>query len=276
MIDSYGGKMSTIITLTSDYGSKDAFAASMKGVVYKVNPQAQIVDITHEIGPQDVWEAAFTLRAASQYFPKGTVHLAVVDPGVGSGRRPIIVVTESYYFVGPDNGLFTLIYQEAERIRVHHITSTHYFLPNPGPTFHGRDIFAPVAGWLAKGIPSGNFGEEITDYVKLNVPVPKVSQNTIEGHVVHVDRFGNIITNIAYKHIQPLLPEGAVLNSIKIGFMGKEIKGLKNYYAEAAPGELSAIFNSSGDLEIFMFKQNARAALSAKRGEVVRISVATK
>ncbi len=267
--------MSTIITLTSDYGTKDAFAASMKGVVYKVNPQAQIVDITHEIGPQDVWEAAFTLRAAAQYFPKGTVHLAVVDPGVGSGRRPIIVVTESYYFVGPDNGLFSLIYQEAERIRVHHITATHYFLPNPGPTFHGRDIFAPVAGWLAKGIPSGNFGEEITDYVKLNVPVPKISQSAIEGHVVHVDRFGNIITNISYKHVQSLLPEGAVLNTIQVALMGKEIRGLKHYYAEAAPGELSAIVNSSGNLEIFMFKQNARAALSAKRGEIVRISVAS-
>jgi hypothetical protein len=266
--------MSTIITLTSDYGSKDAFAASMKGVVYKVNPQAQIVDISHEIGPQDVWEAAFTLRAAAQYFPKGTVHLAVVDPGVGSGRRPIIVVTESYYFVGPDNGLFTLIYREAERIRVHHITSAHYFLPNPGPTFHGRDIFAPVAGWLAKGIPSGNFGEEITDYVKLNVPVPKISPTMVEGHVVHVDRFGNIITNIAYKHVQPLLPEGAAPNTMKISLMGKEINGLKNYYAESAPGELSAIFNSSGALEIFMFKQNARTALSAKRGEVVRISLA--
>jgi S-adenosyl-L-methionine hydrolase (adenosine-forming) len=267
--------MSTIITLTSDYGTRDAFAASMKGVVYKINPQAQIVDLTHEIGPQDVWEAAFTLRAASQYFPKGTVHLAVVDPGVGSGRRPIIVVTESYYFVGPDNGLFTLIYQDAARIRVHHITATHYFLPNPGPTFHGRDIFAPVAGWLAKGIPSGNFGEEITDYVKLNVPVPKTMQNTIEGHVVHVDRFGNIITNIGYKHVQQLLPEGGVPSTTQITFMGKEIKGLKNYYAESAPGELSAIFNSSGDLELFMFKQNARAALSAKRGEAIRISVAT-
>ena len=156
---------------------------------------------------------------------------------------------------------------------MHHITSAHYFLPNPGPTFHGRDIFAPVAGWLAKGIPSGNFGEEITDYVKLNVPVPKISPTMVEGHVVHVDRFGNIITNIAYKYVQPLLPEGAP-NTVKIALMGKEISGLKNYYAESAPGELSAIFNSSGALEIFMFKQNARTALSAKRGEVVRISVA--
>lgn len=265
--------MSTIITLTSDCGTRDAFAASMKGVIYKVNPLAQLVDITHEIGPQDVWEAAFTLRTAARFFPKGTVHLAVVDPGVGSGRRPIIVVTESYYFVGPDNGLFTLVYQEAERIRVHHIAAAHYFLPNPGPTFHGRDIFAPVAGWLAKGIPSGNFGEEITDYVKLNVPVPKVSQNTIEGHVVHIDRFGNIITNIAYTHVQPLLSEGGGPNTFRIALMGKEIKGLKKYYAEAAPGELSAIFNSSGALELFLFKQNARAALSAKRGEVVRLSV---
>jgi len=215
------GLMSAIITLTTDYGVKDAFTASMKGVILKINPQAQIVDITNEISPQDIWEAAFTLRSAYSHFPKGTVHLAVVDPGVGSGRRPIIVVTESFYFVGPDNGLFTLIYQEAERIRVHHITSAHYYLPNPGPTFHGRDIFAPVAGWLAKGIPSGNFGDEITDYVKMNIPVPKISQNSIEGHVVHIDRFGNIITNIIYKDIQSLFPEGVDLAASSVGSPAK-------------------------------------------------------
>jgi len=265
--------MSAIITLTTDYGVKDAFTASMKGVILKINPQAQLVDITNEIGPQDIWEAAYTLRSAYSHFPKGTVHLAVVDPGVGSGRRPIIVVTESFYFVGPDNGLFTLIYQEAERIRVHHITSAHYYLPNPGPTFHGRDIFAPVAGWLAKGIPSGNFGDEITDYVKMNIPVPKISQNSIEGHVVHIDRFGNIITNIIYKDIQSLFPEGVDLAASSVGFAGKTIKGLKNFYAEAAPGEPGAIINSSGALEIFMYKQNARTALSIKRGEAVRFMV---
>jgi S-adenosylmethionine hydrolase len=185
--------MSAIITLTTDFGGKDGFAASMKGVILKINPLTQIIDISNEINPQDIWEAAYTLRTAYSQFPKGTVHVAVVDPGVGSGRRPIIAVTESYYFVGPDNGLFTLIYREAERIRVHHITSTHYYLPNPGPTFHGRDIYAPVAGWLAKGIPSGNFGDEITDYVKMNIPTPRISQNGIDGHVVHIDRFGNII-----------------------------------------------------------------------------------
>jgi len=265
--------MSSLITLTTDYGSRDAFAASIKGVIFKINPQAQIVDISNEIATQDIWEAAFTLRSAYNHFPKGTVHLAVVDPGVGSGRRPIVVVTESYYFVGPDNGLFSLIYLEAERIRVHHITSTHYFLPNPGPTFHGRDIFAPVASWLAKGIPSGNFGDEITDYTKLNIPVPKASANTIEGHVVHIDRFGNIITNITYKDLQPLLAEGSDLGIVTVGIVGKQIKGLKKFYAEAGPGEPSAIINSSGALEVFIFKQNARTALSVKRGESVRLSV---
>ena len=265
--------MQAIITLTTDYGARDAFAASVKGVILKINPQAQIVDISNEISPQDIWEAAYTLRSAYSHFPKGTVHLAVVDPGVGSGRKPIIVVTESYYFVGPDNGLFSLIYQEAERLRVHHITSTHYFLPNPGPTFHGRDIFAPVAGWLAKGIPSGNFGEEITDYVKLNIPAPKTTANSIEGHIVHIDRFGNIITNITYKDIRAIFSEGMDLGATSVSVAGKEIKGFKKFYAEAAPGEPGAIINSSGDLEIFLFKQNARAALSVKRGEAVRLMV---
>ncbi len=268
--------MSPLITLTSDFGTKDAFAASMKGVIYKLNPQAQIVDITHEIGPQDIWEAAFTLKTAYSHFPKGTIHLAVVDPGVGSGRRPIIVVTESYYFIGPDNGIFSLIYQEAERLRVHHITASHYFLPSPGPTFHGRDIFAPSAAWLSKGIPSGNFGDVIEDYVKLNVPMPKTTANTIDGHVIHIDRFGNVITNIAFKNIQALVPEGAELGPVSVGVAGKEIRGLKKFYAEAAAGEPSAIINSSGYLEVYLFKQNARTALSLKRGEPVKLSVQQK
>jgi S-adenosyl-L-methionine hydrolase (adenosine-forming) len=265
--------MATIVTLTTDFGSKDPFTGSIKGVMLKINPQVQIVDISNEIAPQDVWEAAYTLKTAGSYFPKGTVHLAVVDPGVGSTRRPIIAVTESYYYVGPDNGLFSLVFQEAERLRVHHITSTHYFLPNPGSTFHGRDIFAPVAAWLSKGIPSGNFGEEITDFVKLNVPQPKAAGNTIDGHVIHIDRFGNIITNITFKQLQPLISEGAFLANAVVQIAGKEIKGLKNYYAESAPGVPGAIMNSSGSLEVFLFKQNARAALSVKRGEAVRLSV---
>ncbi len=265
--------MSSIITLTTDFGSRDSFAGSVKGVILKINPQAQIVDISHEIGPQDVWEAAFTLKGAYSYFPKGTVHLAVVDPGVGSGRKPIIVVTESYYFVGPDNGLFSLIYPEAERTRVHHITASHYYLPSPGPTFHGRDIFAPVAAWLSKGIPSGNFGDEITDYVKLNVPVPKKAANGIEGHVVHIDRFGNVITSITYKDIQSLLPEGVEPGPVSVSVAGKEAKGLRKFYAEAAAGEPGVIINSSGYVEIFMFKQNARTALGIKRGDAVRFSL---
>lgn len=265
--------MSAIITLTSDFGGRDAFTASVKGVILKVNPQTMIVDISNEIAPQDVWEAAFTLKSAYSYFPKGTVHLSVVDPGVGSSRRPIIVVTESYYFVGPDNGLFTLIYQEAERLRVHHITAAYYFLPNPGPTFHGRDIFGPVAAWLAKGIPSGNFGEEITDYMKLSVPAPKVATNSINGHVVHIDRFGNMITNISYKHIQMLSAEGSDLGFLNVSIMGRDIKGLRKFYAEAAPDELAALINSSGLVEIFVFKQSARTILTATRGEVVRISL---
>src|SRR3990172_335935 len=260
--------MSAIITMTTDYGGKDSFAASVKGGILKTNPQANIIDITNEISPLDIWEAAYTLRSAYSHFPKGTVHLAVVDPGVGSGRKPIIVVTESYYFVGPDNGVFSLIYQEAERIRGHHSTSSHYFLPKPGPTFHGRDIFAPVAGWLSKGIASGNFGEEVTDYVKLNIPVSKTTPNGIEGHIVHIDRYGNIITNITYDDIKALFPEGVDLSGASVNFAGKDIKGLNKYYAEAAPGAPGAIINSSGALEIFMYKQNAKTALSVKRGDL--------
>lgn len=264
--------MANLITLMTDYGTRDSFVASVKGVILKTNPQAAIIDITHEIAPQDIWEAAFTLRETYAQFPKGTIHLAVVDPGVGSGRKPIIVVTESYYFVGPDNGLFSLIYRDAERLRVHHITASHYFIANPGPTFHGRDVFAPVAASLAKGIPSGSFGDEITDFVKLNVPAVKRTDSTLEGHIVHIDRYGNLITNIMHKDMITLAPEGKPCASI-ISIGGKEIKGLKKYYAEAAPGEPGAIINSNGHLEIFLFRQNARTTLSLKRGEVVRLTV---
>jgi S-adenosyl-L-methionine hydrolase (adenosine-forming) len=264
--------MANTITLLTDYGNRDSFVAAMKGVIIRTNPEARIIDITHEIAPQDIWESAFTLAGAYQHFPKGTIHLAVVDPGVGSGRRPIIVVTESYYFVGPDNGLFSLIYQDAERLRVHHITAGHYFIANPGPTFHGRDVFAPVAAWLSKGIPSGNFGEEVTNFVRLNVPAVKRNDAGIEGHVVHIDRFGNLITNITFKDLQPFLPEDGGTGAAVVSVGGREIRGLKRFYAEAAPGEPGAIINSNGHLEIFLFRQNARTTLGIKRGEAVRIS----
>ncbi len=268
--------MAAIVTLTTDFGSKDSFAGSMRGAILKVNPQAQIVDISNEVGPQDIWEAAFTLKTAYTYFPKDTVHVAVVDPGVGTGRRPILVKTESFTFVGPDNGVFSLIYLESERIRVHHITASHYYLPTPSPTFHGRDIFAPVAGWLTKGIPPENFGEEITDFVKLNVPSAKKTPEGIDGNIIHIDRFGNAITSITHADLKTAMPEGSNLGNAAITVMGKEIKGLKKFYAEAAPGELGAVVNSSGYLEIFMFKQNARAALSLKRGEAVRMLIKPK
>ncbi len=268
--------MAAIVTLTSDFGSKDAFTGSMRGAILKVNPAAQIFDISNDIGPQDIWEAAFTLRNAYSYFPKDTIHLAVVDPGVGSSRRPILVKTENFYFVGPDNGIFSLIYTEAERLRVIHITASHYFLPSISPTFHGRDIFAPVAGWLTKGLPIENFGEEVTDYVKMNIPTAKKSPEGIDGNVIHIDRFGNAITNIKYAEIRELIPNEPDLANTSVTLVGKEIKGLKPFYAAAAPGELAALANSSGYLEIFMFKQNARTALSLKRGEAVKLSIKPK
>ena len=265
--------MSNIITLTTDFGTRDSFVSSIKGMILKTAPTAQIIDISHEIAPQDIWEGAFTLHEAFSHFPKGTIHLAVVDPGVGSGRRPIIVVTESYYFVGPDNGLFSLVYRDAQRLRVHNITASHYFAQTTGPTFHGRDIFAPVTGWLTKGIPSGNFGEEISNYVRLNVPVPKRGEGIVDGNVVHIDRFGNLITNITFKDMQSLIPEGGQLGQVSVTIGGRQIAGLKKFYAEAKPGEPAAVFNSSGYLELFLFRQNARTGLSVKRGEPVRLAV---
>ena len=265
--------MPSFITLTTDFGLRDPFVASMKGVILSINPQVHLIDLSHDIAPQDIREAAFTLRSTYRYFPKGTIHVAVVDPGVGSGRRPVIVTTESYFFVGPDNGLFSPICQEAERLRVHQVTADRYFLPNPGPTFHGRDIFAPVAAWLTKGVPSADFGKEISDYVKMDIPLPEKEPDGIRGQVIHFDRFGNAITNIMYSDIKAFLPKDDDPKNLLITVPGREIRGLKRFYAEASAEELGGIINSSGHLELFLYKQNARTAFSFTRGDGVRITL---
>ncbi len=260
-----------IITLTSDFGYKDPFVGMMKGVILSINPLAKIIDITHGISPHNIKEAALTIGTSHSFFPPKTVHVVVVDPGVGSNRRPILVMTDTYYFIGPDNGVFSLIYNSKnETLKVIHMTSEHYFMPCKGPTFHGRDIFAPAAAWLTKGIETTKFGEMITDYITL--PFPSVSMPTktsIEGEVIYIDRFGNAITNIKAVDLNALYS----LNSeakLKIVTKGKQTE-LKSYYSEVTDKGLYSLINSSGYLELFVYRGNTAAEFNIKVGDIVGV-----
>jgi S-adenosylmethionine hydrolase len=198
-----------ILTLTSDFGDKGPFVGIMKGIILGLNSDVHIVDICNHISPQNIVEASLYLSMGYKYFPSGTIHIAVVDPEVGSNRRPILVVTDKHYFIGPDNGIFTYIYNEPHDIlKVLHITAEHYFLSPTGQTFHGRDIFAPIAGWFSRGIDSSSLGKEITDYVTLKVREPKrIMETAMEGEIITIDSFGNAITNFTKAHLMELFAE---------------------------------------------------------------------
>jgi hypothetical protein len=186
-----------IITLTTDFGLNDHFIGAMKGVMLEIAPEAQIIDISHAVQPFDILDGALTVSQAYSYFPSGTVHMVIVDPGVGTARRPVLMTGDRHLFVAPDNGVLSLVYDREERISVRHITAEHYFLQPSSNTFHARDIFSPCAAYLAKGVEPDRFGEEITDYVRFGAPRPKpVDEHTLRGIVLKVDRFGNLITNI--------------------------------------------------------------------------------
>ncbi|MGA8011887.1 MAG: SAM-dependent chlorinase/fluorinase, partial [Candidatus Acidiferrales bacterium] len=183
-----------IITLTTDFGTNDHLVGVMKGVILSINPEVNIVDITHSVIAHDLLDGALTIGQAYKYFPPKTVHLVVVDPGVGSARRPILVAGDTHYFVAPDNGVLSSVYDQTEALYVWNIISEHYFRQPVSKTFHGRDVFAPVAAWLTKSWQSSAFGEAITDYARFAMPKPKTAGNTIKGVVLRVDQFGNLIT----------------------------------------------------------------------------------
>ena len=249
-----------MITLLTDFGTVDYFVGAVKGAILSVNPYVMIVDITHEIAPQDIEAAAFTLLASYQTFPAGTIHVAVVDPGVGSARRPIVVRAGDQLFVGPDNGIFTYIYDREPSHRVFHITSEKYFRPSPSTTFHGRDIFAPVAAALSNGVKPDDLGPEINDPVRL-----KNSLSPDELKIIHIDRFGNCITNITRDLIDPKRNPILVINR-------KQIRSIQEFYGADSPNELFAIWGSAGFLEISMNGKSAAEELHAKRGDTILLT----
>lgn len=260
-----------IITLTSDFGLKDPFAGLMKGAILGINPDAKVVDVTHNIQRHNIFEASQVISMMYTYFPPTTIHIAVVDPGVGSTRRPILVVTEDHYFIGPDNGIFTPLFDDLQShfLKVFHLTASHYFLPMSGSTFHGRDIFAPIAAWLSKGVDSHKMGEEISDYVKIPCPRPEVKDNTLCGEIVSIDSFGNAISNIKREHLSALVPEDS-FNSLIVACNNEQLQFV-HYYSGNESGRPAAIINSFGHVELFVYKASAAQVCNIKIGDQITV-----
>jgi len=255
---------SRIVTLMTDFGLADGYVASMKGVILGIFPAAVLVDVTHLAPPQDVCVGAFLLATVYRYFPAGTVHLAVVDPGVGTQRRGLLVKTADYYFVGPDNGLFSWVLQDESGWQAYSLDNPRYWRSEVSSTFHGRDIFAPVAGHLLCGVPAEAFGAACTP---ISAEWSKVgrSENRLSGRVIHVDHFGNIITSLRGRDVQRLIGGQSFLLSIGRHSVTRFI----TTYAEAEADEPAALVGSAGFLEIAVNRGNAADLLQVKPGETV-------
>jgi S-adenosylmethionine hydrolase len=259
--------MRPVIALLTDFGARDHYAGTMKGVMLGICPDVTLVDITHDITPHDVVEGALQLAASFKYFPAGTIFLAVVDPGVGSSRRGIAAESGDYRFVGPDNGVLTAVFREMPPKRVVELTERRYARPTVSRTFEGRDRFAPAAAWLAKGIQLSALGRTITNYQQLDLPQVELSESQLQGIVLLADRFGNLVTNIdrrtfeAFTRAQP----------VSLSVSGHPIAGVVQTYADIRNGEVCALFGSTDHLEFAVNGGSAAKALSVDRGAPVEI-----
>ncbi len=260
-----------IITLTTDFGTADTYVAAMKGVILSHCPNCIIIDITHEINPQDVTGATLALSGVYTYYPSGTIHVAVVDPGVGSTRRPLLVTTEKYAFIGPDNSIFSFALAGRDLQGVFMLENRDYMLHDQSATFHGRDIFAPAAAHLAGGARPETFGRPVQDYRVNEIPRPVMTGDThIRGEVIHIDRFGNLITNINRQFLEKLSPGGPLV--LTCG--NASISLFVHTYAEAPEGTPCLLFGSNGQLEIAVKNSNAQKILKASRGDTLHIKKA--
>jgi len=258
-------KPSGIITLTTDFGLSDPYVAMMKGVILSINPSARLVDVTHQIGTGSISQAALLIRETFPYFPEGTVHLTVVDPGVGSDRRLIALQAGAHFFVGPDNGIFWPVFQDFGGAKAVHLTQPRYFLPSITRTFHGREIFAPVAAHLSLGLSLESLGPSIHDLAKLTVPQPFVKEGVLCGQIIRVDNFGNLVTNIPSRDLLNFLESGPL--RIKAGKL--VIRKLSRIYADCEEGEPLALINSSNLLEIAVNLGRASEYIGLRNGEIV-------
>jgi len=255
-----------IITLTTDFGNRDSYVGQLKAAILSVDRNATIVDICHEIGSFDIHHGAFVLGTASRHFPKGTIHVGVVDPGVGSARRPLLFETARAFFVGPDNGLMTLALQGESIKGVTHLENPRYFAPRISSTFHGRDIFAPVAAHLARGVKPHAMGSKVKQWKVLPGFVPRLEPKRLIGHVIFIDKFGNALTNVSLGLWSTAL--AARFRSLSVGPV--KINRIVKTYSQAAQGEPVAVFSSDDWLEIAAYQDHAARRWRLKVGmEVV-------
>jgi S-adenosylmethionine hydrolase len=257
------------LTLTTDFGLADHFVGTMKGVILSICPQVQIVDISHAIAPFDIGDGAYTIAQAYRYFPKKTVHVVVVDPGVGTARRPVLMEAAGQYFVAPDNGVLSMVQSREEGANFRLISNAKYFLPKVSNTFHGRDIFAPVGAHLAKGVPAARMGKRIEDYFKPGFEKPhREGRHTWLGRILRIDRFGNVITNFHIDQFGDLAEK-----RFQFALGPVEVTAFARNYAERAPGELFAILGSSGYYEVSLSQGSAAKAIRCEQGASVELMV---
>jgi len=258
-----------VITLTTDFGLKDGNAGVMKGVIWNIAPQVQFADLSNQISPQNIAEAALVLGRAAPFFPSGSIHLVVVDPGVGTQRRPIAALVGEQYVVAPDNGVITPLLERAESeiktIQIVHLNKPQYWLPVVSHVFHGRDIFAPVAGHLAAGVSLEELGTPIHDPVRLELPQPKATPNGWRGEIIHIDHFGNIASNIMRSHL-------GESPAATIRICGVNIGGMVKTFGERQAGELIALYGSSGNLIVSVVNGNAAQRVDAHPGDPVEVT----
>ena len=262
----------TVITLMTDFGIKDGNVGVMKGVIWGICPAAQISDLSHMIQAQNIREAGYVLARAVPYFPKGSIHVVVVDPGVGTERRPMAARIGDWFYIGPDNGTITVWLERAEQegwqTEFIHLNRAQYWLQDISHVFHGRDIFSPVAAHLANGVALGELGTPFVDPVRLEVPKPEKTENGWSGEVIHIDHFGNVSTNIRVENLGNLMNDK---EKISVRLNGNEIRGMADTFGERPVGELVALIGSTGNLGIAVVNGNAQQRLGAKVGDQVEV-----
>lgn len=263
----YASPMAPVIALLSDFGTQDHYAGTMKGVILGICPDATLVDITHDVPPHDVLAGALQLASSYKYFPQGTIFLAVVDPGVGSGRRGLAAEAGGYRFVAPDNGVLTAVFREEPPKKVVELTERRYGRPTVSRTFEGRDRFAPAAAWLAKGVQLTALGRPAPAHVRLDIPTPVTDDSLLSGIVLLVDRFGNLVSNIDRRSFEGFARGGPV----QILAEGAPVARLVSTYSEMTPGEVCALFGSSDHLELAAFSDDAARLRGLTRGARIEV-----
>lgn len=258
-----------VITLSTDFGLEDPYVGVMKGVILGINPRVRLVDLTHALSHRHLLEAAFILNSAFPFFPPRTIHLVVVDPGVGGDRRLLVIQDRDNHWIGPDNGLFSLVLINHPEAKLFHLTNRNYFLENVSQTFHGRDIMAPAAAHLSLGVSPFEMGKPISDPVRLDIPDPEITNGRIMGQILWADHFGNLISNISERMLSPFHSN----QEFRIIIGSYEISGMQRSYSQGRPGDLLALIGSSGYLEIACNLGRAVEKIGFKAGEILKVEV---